>query len=62
MNEIQFEKPNTNKFAFVKWDGKTFHIQEVLWNPITEDNEPIRESHLDVEAFALWFKNGWILS
>ncbi len=59
MNEIQFQKRLTNFFAFVVWDGATFEIEEVEYSPETEENTPLKPKFsLEIDAFALWMKNG----
>ena len=63
MNEIQFQKPNTNLFALVKWDGEIFHVETEEYDPETEENNHIDSFKLKINSFSLWLKNGrWIVS
>lgn len=63
MSEHQFaHKKLKNRFAFVKTDvsdGKlVFHIEEVQFDPATEENRPVSEATVGVHAFAGW-QDGW---
>jgi hypothetical protein len=67
MSETQFQKPNTNIFAFVNMQGEggklLFYVETVEYNPETEENKLISNQALGVDEFALWLKKDkWIVS
>jgi len=60
MNEIQFQKPHTNIFAFVRMDGDEgkllFKGEMVEYNPETEVNRLINNFAFTLDEFAHWLK------
>jgi hypothetical protein len=61
MENVQFQKPNTNIFAYAEMQtcgGQlVFDIEVVEFNPETDENAPISRKKLTLKEFSDWIES-----